>query len=396
VVPVVVTGAARRRPARHRRRDARKRAPSANAAEYTASARTQSDDALDQYILGKLRALVDSVTPAMDQYDLFAACAAVRGFLDVLTNWYVRRSRDRFWDGEPVALDVLWTVLTTLCQVAAPLLPLTTEAVYRGLVGDDTSVHLTDWPTSADLAESAGLVRAMDRVRDVCSAASAVRKSTGHRVRQPLAKLTVAAADAQELAPYRSIIADELNVKTVDLSTDLDAVGEFQLTVVPSVLGPRLGKDVQKVIAAVKQGQWTCDDSTGVVSAGGVELRDGEYTLRLVAADETRAATLPASSGVVVLDTDLTPELEAEGLARDLVRLVQQARRDAGLNVSDRIALRLGVPTDVRARVEPFAALITEPTLAVTLEFADGPANAELDDRPVSIGVERVVGHGRS
>jgi isoleucyl-tRNA synthetase len=102
----------------------------------------------------------------------------------------VRRSRDRFWAGDPEALDVLWTVLTTMCQVAAPLLPLTTEAVYRGLVGDDTSVHLTDWPDHADFVESPALVTAMDRVRDVCSATSAVRKAAGRRVRQPLTELT--------------------------------------------------------------------------------------------------------------------------------------------------------------------------------------------------------------
>ena len=119
-------------------------------------------------------------------------------------------------------------------------------------------------------------------------------------------------------------------MKEVVLSTDLDAVGEFQLTVVPGVLGPRVGKDVQRVIAAVKKGEWTQDPATGVVTAGGIELQEGEYSLRLVAADPSRATTLPANTGVVVLDTDLTPELEAEGVARDLVRLVQQARRDAG------------------------------------------------------------------
>src|SRR4249919_975925 len=130
----------------------------ANAAHHTAQRRAESSDPLDQYILGKLHALVTDVTTSMDAYDLFAACASVRTFLDVLTNWYVRRSRERFWAGDPEALDVLWTVLTTLCQVAAPLLPLTTEAVYRGLVGDETSVHLTDWPISTDLVESPALV----------------------------------------------------------------------------------------------------------------------------------------------------------------------------------------------------------------------------------------------
>jgi isoleucyl-tRNA synthetase len=362
----------------------------ANAAGYTAQHRTESDDPLDQYILGKLHALVADVKTAMDAYDLFAACGTVRTFLDALTNWYVRRSRERFWAGDPVALDVLWTVLTTLSQVAAPLLPLTTEAVYRGLVGDDTSVHLTDWPSSADLAESPALVVAMDRIRDVCSASSAVRKAAGRRVRQPLATLTIAARDAESLAPFRGIIADEINVKDVVLSTDLDAVGTFELSVVPGVLGPRIGKDVQKVIAAVKQGQWVQDEVTGVVTAGGIELRDGEYSLRLVASDPSRATTLPANTGVVVLDIDLTPELEAEGVARDLVRLVQQARRDAGLHVSDRIALRLGVPDSVRQQLAPFVSLITEPTLAVSLSFEPGESNAELDGEPVSIGVSKV------
>ena len=362
----------------------------ANAAGYTASRRTESNDPLDQYILGKLHALVSDVTVAMDAYDLFAACGTLRTFLDALTNWYVRRSRERFWAGDPEALDVLWTVLTTMCQVAAPLLPLTVEAVYRGLVGEDTSVHLTDWPTTTDIVESRQLVVAMDRVRDVCSAASAVRKATGRRVRQPLASLTIAAPDADTMEPFRGIIADEINVKEVTLSTDLDAVGAFELTVVPSVLGPRLGKDVQKVIAAVKRGEWSQDARTGLVTAGGVELREGEYSLRLVAADPSRASTLPANTGVVVLDTDLTPDLEAEGVARDLVRLVQQARRDGGLHVSDRIDLRLGLPGPLAAQVKPFSSLITEPTLAVSLSFEEGEPNAELDGEPVFIGVAKV------
>ena len=361
----------------------------ANAAGYTARRRNESADPLDQYILGKLHALVADITTSMDAYDLFAACGSLRTFLDALTNWYVRRSRERFWAGDPEALDVLWTVLTTMCQVAAPLLPLTSEAVYRGLIGDESSVHLTDWPTGGELVESPLLVAAMDRVRDVCSASSAVRKATGRRVRQPLASLTIAARDAESLAPYRGIIADEVNVKDVVLSTDLDAVGAFELTVVPGVLGPRVGKEVQQVIAAVKKRQWTQDESTGVVTAGGIELREGEFSLRLVAADPSRATTLPANTGVVVLDIDLTPELEAEGVARDLVRLVQQARRDAGLHVSDRIALVLGVPDVVRAQITPFTSLITDPTLALSLEFAPGEPNAELDGQPVFVGITK-------
>jgi isoleucyl-tRNA synthetase len=372
----------------------------ANAGNHTATERTDSDDLLDQYILGKLGLLIRDVTEQMDAYDLFAACATIRSFLDSLTNWYVRRSRDRFWAGDPVALDVLYTVLTTLCRVAAPLLPLTTEAVYQGLhtdaasasVGEHrphASVHLQSWPDAAAFDVRESLVVGMDRVRDVCSAASSVRKSSGRRVRQPLASLTVAAADAPTLEAFASIIADELNVKQVNLSTDLAAVGSFTLQVVPAALGPRLGQGVQQVIKAVKTGDWSQDAASGVVTAGGVELQPGEYSLRLVATDPDRSAALPASSGVVVLDTDLTAELEAEGVARDLVRLVQQARRDADLHVSDRIALTLGVPESVRRQIVPFLSLLTDATLATSVDWNSGALNSELDGEPIHIGVAK-------
>jgi isoleucyl-tRNA synthetase len=370
----------------------------ANASNHTARERTDSDDPLDQYILGKLGLLIRDVTTQMDAYDLFAACGTIRSFLDSLTNWYVRRSRDRFWAGDPVALDVLYTVLTTFCRVAAPLLPLTTEAVYQGLHGEagaapdgdrhaHPSVHLQSWPDATLFPDRESLVVGMDRVRDVCSAASSVRKSSGRRVRQPLASLTVAAADVAALEPFSSIIADELNVKQVNLSTDLAAVGAFTLQVVPAALGPRLGQGVQQVIKAVKTGDWSQDAATGVVTAGGVELHDGEYSLRLVATDPDRSAALPGSSGVVVLDTDLTAELEAEGVARDLVRLVQQARRDANLHVSDRIALSLGVPESVRRQIVPFLSLLTDATLATSVDWSSGALNAELDGEQIHIGV---------
>jgi isoleucyl-tRNA synthetase len=365
----------------------------ANAAGYRAQRREWSEDPLDQYVLGRTHQLVADVTRQMDGYDLFAACATIRDFMDALTNWYVRRSRERFWAGDVVALDVLHTVLTTLCQVAAPLLPLTTEAVYGGLqdsLQGGASVHLTDWPSAEGLRLDEPLVSAMEEVREVCSAASALRKATGNRVRQPLRELTVLSADADRLERFRGILADELNVKHVRLSTDVEAAGSFQLSVVPGKLGPRIGKQVQEVIAAAKQGRWAFTGDGSVV-AGGVSLEDGEYQLVLAATQPERSAALPGGRGIVVLDTEVTPELEAEGTARDVVRLVQQARRDAGLHISDRIQLSIGVPDELRSRLEPFTAVITEPTLAVELRWvADAPTH-DLDGWPVHIGVQRVT-----
>ncbi|MEV0566407.1 isoleucine--tRNA ligase [Dactylosporangium sp. NPDC050588] len=308
----------------------------ANADGYTARRRADSTHLLDRYVLAKTGELVATVTAQLDAYDLSGACGTVRSYLDALTNWYVRRSRDRFWSGDHDAFDTLYTVLSTLTQVVAPLAPLTAEEIFRGLTGE-RSVHLTDWPSAAEFPADHALVADMDAVRDVCSAALSLRKARGLRVRLPLQTLTVATPRAEALRPFAALVADEVNVKEVVFTGDVAAHCTPVLTLVPRVLGPRLGKDVQQVIKAVKAGDWqhTGDE----VVAGGVTLQDGEYDLKLVAADPTQSAPLPGGEGVVVLDSTVTPELAAEGLARDLVRVVQQARRDADLNVSDRVTV---------------------------------------------------------
>jgi isoleucyl-tRNA synthetase len=320
----------------------------------------------------------------MDEYDLFAACGSVRSFLDALTNWYVRRSRDRFWAGDQAAIDTLHTVLVLLTRVLAPLLPLVTEEIHTGLTGE-RSVHLTDWPMLDTIPADGALVESMDLARDVCNATLRLRKAHQRRVRQPLASLEVAVAGAERLAPFVDLMADEVNVKSVSLTDDVAAVATFDLQVVPATVGPRLGGQTQQVIKAVKSGDWQRTDD-GVV-AGGVALLEGEYTLKLMVQGDGASAPLSSCNGVVVLDTEITPELEAEGVTRDLVRLVQQARREAGLQVSDRITLTLGVPESIRRQVTPFQHLLTEATLATSVEWGAAEPNAELDGEPVHISV---------
>ncbi|HWE88865.1 MAG TPA: isoleucine--tRNA ligase [Pseudonocardiaceae bacterium] len=339
--------------------------------------RTDSAHVLDRYVLAKTRDLVAEVTAALDGYDLAGGCALVEDFLEVLTNWYVRRSRDRFWAGDQDAVDTLHTMLEVTSRVVAPLLPLTAEAVWRGLTGE-RSVHLTDWPGADELPADAALVSAMDEVRRVCSAALSLRKANQLRVRLPLATLIVAASDADVLDPFSELIADEVNVKRVELTSDVDSYGRFELVVNARAAGPRLGGDVQKVIRAVKGGEWTVTES-GAVLAAGIELREGEYERRLVAADPAATAALPDGSGLVVLDTEVTPKLAAEGLARDVVRVVQQARRDADLDVSDRITVAIWASEEVLAAVRAHQAFLAHETLAesVTLApLADAPAAA--------------------
>ncbi|OLF16083.1 isoleucine--tRNA ligase [Actinophytocola xanthii] len=365
----------------------------ANAEGTSGRWRTDSAHVLDRYVLAKTHSLVESTTAALDRYDLSGACAGVRDYLEALTNWYVRRSRDRFWDGDRDAIDTLHAVLEVVSRVTAPLLPLTAEVVWRGLTGE-RSVHLADWPEADALPADDDLVTAMDRVRQVCSSALALRKSNKLRVRLPLASLVVAAPDAAVLEPFTELIADEVNVKEVRLTTDVAAHGHFELVVNARACGPRLGADTQKVIRAVKAGEWTLQPAEGgdKVVAAGIELLPGEFQRRLVATDTGATAELPASSGLVVLDTAVTPELEAEGVARDLVRVVQQARREAGLEVSDRIALTVRAEPSVVEALRAFESFVAGETLADSVAYgpAEGFAGTVGDGAEVVVAVTRV------
>ncbi len=272
----------------------------------------------------------------------------------------------------------------------APLAPLTTEEIWRGLTGE-RSVHLTDWPAAESLPADDALVAAMDQVRDVCSATSALRKAAGLRNRLPLGGLTVVVAGAGALAGFESIVADEVNVKDVRL-LDADAPEAASYGVSQKLLvnaraaGPRLGRDVQTAIKGSKSGDWSVADD-GTVTAGGLVLQDGEYTLETVAgsADSDAAVGLLPRGGFVVLDTGVTPELAAEGLARDLVRAVQQARRDAGLDVSDRISLTVGGTPAVVDAARTHEQLIAGETLATSYEVV--AIATEAHDVPAGVAV---------
>ncbi|MGN6220184.1 MAG: isoleucine--tRNA ligase, partial [Microbacterium sp.] len=318
---------------------------------YQASWRTDSTDVLDRYILALTGDLVGDVAADLEVLDSTLAAAKLREFTEALTNWYIRRSRDRFWVGvsdDPrsrEAFDTLYTVLETLTRVAAPLIPLVAEKVWQGLTGG-RSVHLQDWPDASQFPEAADIRTAMDAVREVSSVANALRKKEGRRVRLPLPRLTVAVPDAAALAQFDGILRDELNVKSVELielADDLSARYGIskRLSVNARAAGPRLGKQVQHVIAGAKSGVW--EERDGVVIVDGVALQEGEYDLTLEAGgvDEGTAIALLAGAGFVLLDTATTPELEAEGLARDIIRAVQDTRKAAGFDVSDRIRLTL-------------------------------------------------------
>jgi isoleucyl-tRNA synthetase len=357
----------------------------ANADGVRAVRRADQQGVLDRYALAKTRAMVEGVQRCMDDYDLPAACQVVKEYLDALNNWYIRRSRERFWGetgrgDQQDAFDTLYTCLVTLCEAAAPLLPMLTEKVYTGLTGA-ASVHFADWPDAAALPADAELVARMDRVRDACSVGLSLREARRLRTRLPLARATLAGRDVRALQPFVALLQDELNVKAVAIADDVAAFGTFRLQIDARALGPKLGPRMRDVLAATKSGAWRLVGERAEIA--GVTLEPGEFTLQLVPHDGITAAALTTNDAVLALDTALTPELEAEGMRNDFVRLVQQARKDAGLRVTDRIELRFDADAPTVAILEQHAEYIRAQVLAT--QFA--PA-------AVADGMSGVVGSG--
>ncbi len=373
----------------------------ANASNYEAKFDLSSEDVLDRYLVAKTREMVAGVGADLNSFDTFGASARLRDFADVLTNWYVRRSRARFWDADKAAFDTLFSVLEITTRVAAPLLPLITEEIFRGLTGM-RSVHLTQWPDYEGLTRDDELVLAMDKVRAISSVALSLRKASGLRVRLPLAKLTVVTESSSALSSFTSIIADELNVKDVKLvELSLDSTTEFgvikKLNVNSRALGPRIGKEVQNVIAASKSGNWS--EVGQSVICGGVELIEGEYEIELVAdvsnsSESVDLIGILPGGGFVLLDSAVTAELAAEGIARDVIRAVQQARKDADFDVSDRIKLVVTSSQSVLDAIKAHEDLVKSETLTLELELAIGDVAGEGvtvgDDLPIGVVVKKL------
>jgi isoleucyl-tRNA synthetase len=341
----------------------------ANIDGINAQISTDSAHVMDRYILAKLREMVAGIESKLDAFDIPAAYEQAMPFVEALNNWYIRNRRDIFWSSEDpsdkrAAYDTLYTCLAVACRALAPLAPLITEKIYTSLTGEE-SVHLADWPDIASLPEDRKLVDEMDLVRDTCSAVLTVREEARRRVRLPLAKVTIAHPRAGVLQDYQSIIAGEVNVKAIDLATDVAAFGPRELKVVPA-LGKKLGAKMKEIFEAQRAGSWTLRDD-GCVEIAGITLRPGQFDMRIKTPQGVAAAPFDRGQGVVLLDTAVTEELQAEGWARDLVRLIQNERKNAKFNLIDRINVAVEAHGPLKLAIEQHKSYIMEETLATCL-----------------------------
>ncbi|WP_026460116.1 isoleucine--tRNA ligase [Schaalia suimastitidis] len=332
---------------------------------------------MDRYVLAHTKRLADAVRDALDVYNIGDASELVRDYLDVLTNWYVRTQRQRFWDEDPLAFDTLYTALVTLTEITAPLLPLLSEEMWRGLTGGE-SVHLVDWPTLPEAAADEAMVATMDQVRSVVSAAHALRKTNALRVRQPLASMLVVTPTANSVSRCGALVASEVNVKDVRFVTPEDSglAVSTELSLNPRAFAPQIRRHTSALFAAQKAGAWEVSADGESVTFPGVDAGEGPVVLTgdqfslstRVDAEQGQVAQVLSDGSIVALDTTLTAELEAEGYARDVVRAVQDERKNAGLHIADRIDLRIEAPEDKVEAVRTWSDMIATETLALSVE----------------------------
>ena len=353
----------------------------ANAGNVTAHEMKNPENALDKYILAELNELVRTVSAALTEYKPDAAIKEFTRFLDILNNWYIRRGRARFWDEEQDAFDTLYTVLSVLCRTLAPFAPFVAEYIYTNLTGDE-SVHLTQFPVATDTDEK--IVVDMRRVQMIVSVGKQLREQYKLRNRLPLNSLTVAGANMPE---YADIIKDELNVKSVKFDADVASVADSFVYLITPKIGGRLGGALKEIIPAVKRDEYEVAGDTLVVA--GHTLTPDEFEMRLNMRDGVTGAGLPDNTAVVVLDTEVSADLVAEGLANDALRFIQDTRKAAGLDVSDRIVLTYSADPALANAIEQHKKRIMRDALIVDINTGDGEYTTDIEGYTLAISVNK-------
>ena len=348
---------------------------------------------LDRWIRSRLAATVERVTERMEDYDTTFAGRAIAEFVDDLSNWYVRRSRRRFWEGDPAAFATLRESLLTVSKLLAPLTPFVSDAIYENLDGSEPSVHLCDFPEAGE--RDPELEWQMQVARDAVELGRAARAHAKVKVRQPLREAVMVAAgrERQAIEAFEDLVRDELNVKSVRFVSEADELGRFELKPNYRSLGPRFGKQMPRVAAAVaaldpaalREGR-----EVGL-NLDGHEHRIGPEDVQLVLQPLEGYQVERSGTHAVALDLELDDELRRETLAREIVHAVQAARKGAGLRVEDRIALTLGGDDALIEAARAHEEYVTSETLAVELVYdgADAGTRTEVAGLELVVGVER-------
>ena len=378
---------------------------------------------LDRWALSQLHGTIETVGAAMDSYDVTGAARRIEELVDDLSNWYVRRSRRRFWDSGRSATGggdrdklagyaTLHECLATVTRLMAPIAPFVSEAIYRNLVADrepaaPASVHLTDFPEADRSIIDPALDEAMASVRSIVSLGRQVRTEAKMRVRQPLTHAALhVAGDRDRLQPLLPLIAEELNVKDVIFAESAHELSGWRAKPNFRILGPRLGPAVKEAAAALGNDDGTLASALARGESVSIGLAAGPLVLSpedVELVQQTQTGWGVASDGMITVALDLEPteELRLEGLVRELTRQVQDLRKATGLDVADRIVLGIHGDDEVLSAVEAHRDHLSSEVLAIEvrrgeIEDPSGTADVTLDGHAVTLSIRAVQGPGRS
>jgi isoleucyl-tRNA synthetase len=355
---------------------------------------------IDRWALSRLQATTATAIERLDDYDTTSAGRAIADFVEDLSNWYVRRSRRRFWDGDAAAFHTLHRCLVSVSKLLAPLVPFVADAIYSNLDGTEPSVHLCSYPEPEPALRDEQLESDMEIARDAIELGRAARAQAKVKVRQPLGEAIVVAANRERAAieRFQALVLDELNVKQLRFVHEAEELGEWELKPNYRALGPRFGKQMRLVAAAVEA--LDAERTAATLRSGGTVAITVDGHHHELAADDVLMALRPlegyrlerAGTHAVALNLELTEELRREGLAREAVHAIQAARKEAGLNVEDRIALTLAGDGGLLDAIREHERYVAGETLATSVSY-DGRATSdaiEVDGRELRIAVERV------
>ena len=344
----------------------------ANAESVRAKENYSSKNPLDKYALLKTKELIENIDHNLSNYDISGACQSVPGFIDAINNWYIRRSRPRFWkhaddNDSKNAYDTLYTVLLNVTKALSPLLPLVSEEIYTKLT-NSKSVHLTDWPSIDKFPKDDTFMKNMDIVREICSAGLGIRKSNNIRVRQPLKELTVVGDDAKWIQDFENYVLEEVNIKKIHINSSSDSLYKNKIKINLRKLGPKLGKDTGKFMQAANNDEWKMNhDKT--LSILDKTLSEDEYILEKESLPGTETRDIENGNIIVSLNIDIDNDLEIEGIARDILRAIQNKRKELDLDISDKINVNIFGNSKINETLESYNEYISTNSLAEKLVF---------------------------
>ena len=366
---------------------------------------------IDRWILAKLEELITTVEGGMDDYDLSRAVEPFVGFIDQLTNWYIRRSRRRFWADEDSpdrreAFETLYHVLIELCKIAAPFTPFISEAIYQNLKNQEMadSVHLCDYPAYHQTNRDLALEKGMDALQVCVSIGHALRKEQKIKVRQPLLAVHVVCGDEEQFAFLKHqehLIAEELNVKKVLFHEEKQAFVTLSIKPNFRVLGKKVGKQMKEAQLLIEQ--LPQDQITQLLDGESLSISLGHEPFVLTAEDveitrKVHDGWIAMNAGVITiaLETELTEELELEGIARELVNKINMMRRQGGFSVTDRVKVQLGASDKVKKSLTKHSEYIKQEVLAVEVSYGESSGASsesvqwDINGEPTSIALEKI------